>query len=482
MRHMLHLWRRWTLAQQFMLTSLVVIVTSSVAVGWWIGREIEAGVAHRTAETTALYVESFVAPNLVGPLDIGPLPPDRIGALSHLLAETPLGRDIVSFKLWDLDGRVLFSTETDMIGETYSISPGLAAASQGQVVSHISDLEQEENETERGRFPRLLETYSPIRLEPDGDVVAVAEFYQTVDSFETDLAEAQHRTWMVVALGALISYLALSGIVKRGSDTIERQQRALLRTVEDLSTLLDQNNELHGRVRRAATRVTTLNERSLRRIGAELHDGPAQDISLALLRLGTLGRVLTTAGRAGGPDAALPEPPGADPTGDLATIEGCLGRSLQEIRHIASGLRLPELSGLTLAETVAQVIHVHERRTGSSVEVRLGDLPETVPLPTKITVYRVIQEALANAFRHAGGVQQKVTVESGPGGLFVMISDAGPGLVAPHDADEHLGLAVMRERVESLGGRFRLDSVPGGGTTVAVVLPLDGAPDEEDRR
>jgi len=202
-----------------------------------------------------------------------------------------------------------------------------------------------------------------------------------------------------------------------------------------------------------------------------------------------LDRVLTAAGRPSAPSGiAAADRVGTDvsgepaASGELATIEGCLSRSLQEIRDIASGLRLPELSGLTLAETVAQVVRVHERRTGSSVDVRLGALPEMVPLPTKITVYRVIQEALNNAFRHAGGQAQRVTVESGPGGLFVQISDAGPGLKAPDDAEEHLGLAVMQERVESLGGRFRLDSAPGHGTTVAVTLPLDGAPDEEDRR
>lgn len=474
MRQVLYLWRRWTLAQQFMLTSLVVLVTSMVAVGWWVSREIEAGVVQRTAATTSLYVESFVAPNLTDRVEVEGLPPDRIGALSRLLADTPLGREIVVFKLWAPNGRVLFSTETEMIGQVYPIKPELAAAAGGSVVSEISTLEDEENGLERDRFSSLLETYSPIRLVPDGEVVAVAELYETTEALERDLAAAQRHTWLAFALVTVTLYLTLAGLVKRGSDTIERQQRALLRTIDDLSAILAQNEQLHARVRRAATRVTTLSERSLRRISAELHDGPAQEISFALLRLGALEQTPVGVGRA----EPTSGPPGGS-TGDangratLDSIQASLTRALREIRHIASGLRLPELDALTLAQSIERVVHVHERRTSSKVICQLGTLPATATLPMKITVYRVVQEALANAFHHAHGLGQQVEVTSGPDGLVVRIADAGPGLQPADDGTEHLGLAVMRERVRSMGGRFSIESPPEGGTVVVMTLPCD---------
>ena len=83
-------------------------------------------------------------------------------------------------------------------------------------------------------------------------------------------------------------FILLSGFVKRASDTIDQQKVELSNQVTRLTELLEQNRGLHERVRRAAARVTTLNERLLRRIGSELHDGPAQDLSLSLLKLDTL--------------------------------------------------------------------------------------------------------------------------------------------------------------------------------------------------
>jgi len=77
----------------------------------------------------------------------------------------------------------------------------------------------------------------------------------------------------------LLMYLLLAGFIGRASDTIGRQELALRDQVARLTELLAQNVELHERVRRAATRTTALNERFLRRISADLHDGSAQELS-----------------------------------------------------------------------------------------------------------------------------------------------------------------------------------------------------------
>lgn len=465
------LWHRLTLVEQFMLAGLLVFPIAAVAVSWWIGREVEAVVIRRTAETTALYVDSFVAPSLAdGVPASGSLPPDRIGALDRLIAETPLGRGIVAIKVWDLNGRVLYSTDADMIGEAYPIDDGLAGARQGSVVSSLSTLDEEENEGERARWSRLMETYSPIRIMPGGEVVAVAEFYQTIDDLEAEILVAQQHAWLAIACFALITYLALAGIMKRGSDIIERQQKTLVQTVQEQRALLTEVDVLHGRVRRAATRVTALNEQSLRRVSAELHDGPAQDIALALLRLGIMTPVRATA------SGAERGPAGSH---DLMTIETCLSRALHEVRDIASGLRLPELDALTLEETIDRVIAVHEERTSTRVERRYMSLAESVSLPIKITVYRVMQEALTNGFQHGGGCRQWVDVVCREERLEARICDDGPGLKAMDDGKDHLGLAVMRERVESLGGLFSIESAPGAGTTVSFILPLTALTEQE---
>jgi signal transduction histidine kinase len=105
----------------------------------------------------------------------------------------------------------------------------------------------------------------------------------------------------------------------------------------------------------------------------------------------------------------------------------------------------------------------------------------TVPvsLPVKITIYRLIQEALNNAYRHAGGQGQQVTVRCSGELVTVDVADSGPGFAPADNLDtqEHLGLVGMRERVESLGGRFSVVSAPGAGTRVRAELAW-GAQDE----
>ena len=208
-------------------------------------------------------------------------------------------------------------------------------------------------------------------------MIAVAEFYQTVDSLNQEIAAAQRRSWLVVGTVTLLIYLLLAGFVQRASDTIERQQATLNDQISRLTELLGQNRELHERVRRAAGSVATLNERLLRRIGSELHDGPSQDLGLVLLKLDALiGRL----------EQSQPAPAFVE---ELAGIQSPLENAQKEIRAISSGLSLPQLAELSLPETVIRAVRAHERRTGSRVKLDVAPLPEQAALPVKITVYRV---------------------------------------------------------------------------------------------
>jgi signal transduction histidine kinase len=391
----------------------------------------------------------------------------------------------VAFKIWDTSGRVLYSTDTETIGRTFPMHEKLQLAQQGNVASGISDLEEQENLAQQALRPRLLETYSPIRLSGSNQIIAVAEFYQTIDDLQQEIRVARRASWWVVGVAMLAMYLLLAGFVQRASDTIVRQQAELNHQVTRLTDLLAQNQELHTRVRRAAASVATLNEGFLRRIGAELHDGPAQDLSLALLRLDTVigccesGQGLLDSNAIG--SNAIHGGPG--PITHLRAIQTSLEHALQEIRSIAAGLNLPHLGDLSLVETITRAVRAHVRRTGTKVALRTEGLPEQSTLPIRITVYRVIQEALNNAYRHAGGAGQQVWVTGSARHVQVEVSDQGPGFVmADHDdANGHLGLLGMRERVESQGGRFQIESIPGHGTRVRAWLALPSAGDSDER-
>lgn len=104
-------------------------------------------------------------------------------------------------------------------------------------------------------------------------------------------------------------------------------------------------------------------------------------------------------------------------------------------------------------------------------------------MPVKITAYRVLQESLNNAYRHAGGANQQIRVLMDGDVLVLEISDDGPGFVAQRTAasNGHLGLVGMRERVESLGGTCSVKSEIGKGTLVTARLPLQAEEGEDER-
>lgn len=464
--------RRMSLSQQFMLAGLVILLAGLLGIGAWVERQIVQGVINSTGATTALYVDSFVSPNLQELGESDTLRPEHMAALSSLLQDTPMGQQIVEFKVWDTRGRLLYSTDASAIGRAYPMHEGLLRARLGEVVSSVSTLDEEENAALAAEHRQLLETYSPVWLSGTNQIIAVAEYYQLTDNLNEEIAAIKRRSWLVVGIAILLIYLLLAVFVRRTSNTITRQQDELSQKVAQLTALLSQNQQLHERVQNAAASVALLNEGYLRRVGAELHDGPAQDLGLSLLRLDAL---------AGKMEAHLPAETSAEWVGQIVEIESSLQNALKEIRAIATGLSLPQLAELSLPETVIRVVRNHERRTGTRVTLQQGDIPDHVALPWKITIYRQVQEALNNAYRHAGGAGQRVCAAQEDGELVVEVADSGPGF-QPQQAQQaggRLGLSSMRERVESLGGRFEIDSQPGQGTKIIARMPCRLNGDEE---
>ena len=454
-----------SLSQRFMLAALLILLVGLLGIGRWVEQQIVSGVIHRTGVTTALYVDSFVAPELQDLNQATELRPENQEALRMLFLDTPMGNQIVTLKVWTPQGKLLFSTDpTLQIGKTYPMHDGMLRARLGAVISELSTLEEEENRTLGEQFDQLLETYSPVWLSGTGQIIAVAEFYQRTDDLKQEIASIQRQSGLVVGLTGLLIYLLLAGFVRRASNTILSQQEELATRVKQLTTLLVQNQELSERVRRASASVALLNESYLRRVGAELHDGPAQDLGLSLLKLDALA----------GKIEKQPQLPQLQAwVVEINKIEASLQNALKEVRGIATGLSLPQLTELNLPETVTRVVRTHERQTGTQVALELDPGLSTVELPLKITVYRLVQEALNNAYRHAGGVGQRVHISAQGEQLVVEVSDRGPGFISAPGTEWNgrLGLSGMRERVESLGGLFTIKSQPGQGTTIRAVLP-----------
>ena len=438
-----------SLARRFLVAHFALVFVGVALTGAWIGGQVETSVLDRTAGVTALYVDSVISPR-VQDLATSPwLSPDRVNELDHLVSGTALGQGVAVFKIWSTDGTVLYSLDRSLIGRQFPTTDEFHTALRGQVNADMSDLSEPENERERALWSRLIEVYAPVRRDLDGQIIAVNEFYLLPDQLEAEIADARLRAWLIVGAFGVALYLLSAGIIKRASDTIARQHSRLQEQVVELATL-------HDRVMQAANRTTALNEQSLRRISADLHDGPAQVLALASLRLDTLSNDC-----------------GTNP--DYAVVQDAVRDALSEIRTISSGLRLPELEVVPVGDVLSRAITQHERRTGTTVTRVFERLPTRAPLAVKIAMVRTLHEALSNAARHAPGAAVSVRAWMQGGYLYIEVVDLGPGFDAAHAPDPdtgHLGLAGMRERAELLGGKFSVRTAPGAGTSVRACWPL----------
>jgi signal transduction histidine kinase len=156
--------------------------------------------------------------------------------------------------------------------------------------------------------------------------------------------------------------------------------------------------------------------------------------------------------------------------------------AMREIRTISRGLSLPDIRDRCLRDIVSGVIDAHAARTGTKVDfdAALPDPPPDVSPAVKLCLYRFVQEGLNNAWRYAGGKGQRVNLGIAQGTLSLTVRDDGPGFDAPPgdprpgaDGDfRGMGLAGLRDRVESLGGTFNAQTMPGGGAELRMELDL----------
>jgi signal transduction histidine kinase len=451
-----------SLARQFALAGGAVMVLAALAVGAIVSTRIEAAVTRNTANATALYMESFIAP-LTQDLALNDgLSETSRAEIGALLDQTALGKRVVSFKIWRRGGLVVDASNPSVIGQRFAVTENLRAAWQGEVRADYSDTGDEEDTAENALGIPLLEIYSPVRDVNSGEVIAVVEFYEDAVQLSRDLLQARLVAWGAVAALMALIWGSLFAVVLRGSRTIDRQLLAL----GDLSS---RNVALRLRVQGAASRFSALNDESLRRIGADLHDGPAQLMGYVALRL----------------DSLRPHLKGEAALAEIAALEKAVKDSITEIRTIARGLSLPDIDRRTLPDLIHGLTEAHAARTGTDVELEVAPaLSGDLPLSVKTCIYRAVQEGLTNAWRHAEGMGQKVRLTLDGDLLRLSVLDRGPGLAHPlpgaedgqEDGNSGMGLAGLTDRVESLGGHLALRRrMDGPGTELFVEIDLKGA-------
>jgi signal transduction histidine kinase len=346
------------------------------------------------------------------------------------------------------------------VGRKFAVSDKLQRAFAGSLVARYEIASDPESDNERALGKPRMEIYNPVLQPWSGQAVAVLEFYETAEGLGDSLAHARLRSWGAVAALTATFFLVLSVLVFRGSRTIEAQRKDLKERVDELSALLTENRGLQRRLQRASQRAAALNETYLRSIGADLHDGPAQHIAYASLRLDS--DVLINASTQ--PEAREKE---------LAWIRSSLAEAMTEIRNICSGLVLPQIEKSSITEIVMRVVEAHQHKTETHVETVIDEDGPELPPAVKICIYRFAQEALNNAYRHGGGIQQAVKAVSHNGHVRVEVSDRGDGFDPTEVRPTSLGLVGLRERIDSLGGSFEVKTGEGGTTVTMIFEPME---------
>ncbi len=221
---------------------------------------------------------------------------------------------------------------------------------------------------------------------------------------------------------------------------------------------LQRKEELRGELLR---KLITAQEEERKRIARELHDEAGQALTSLLVNLKMLERVSSP----------------AEASRRASEMREIVAHILDEIRDLAVELRPSVLDDLGLVPALARYVQECPKRLGIEVDFTAVGLSQ-VRLPHEIetTLYRIAQEALTNIARHADTNRASILLERRGDEVVMLIEDEGRGFDVDQAMDisrhRHLGLFGMRERAELMGGRLVVESAPGAGTIVSVVIPL----------
>lgn len=251
----------------------------------------------------------------------------------------------------------------------------------------------------------------------------------------------------------------------------ELEQRVANRTAELRAINLKLENEIAERQRTQAEltevqcRLMEGREAERLYLAQELHDGPVQELYGVVYNLSGLAQSLIDEG---------------DRARFIATRE-LVQQVIQELRTMAGELRPPTLAPFGLEKAISA--HIDQfRQAHPELEVQLESSPDgiTLPEPTRLALFRIYQAALNNVARHAEAGKVSVRFSFDPTRVRLEVRDNGRGFEVPQRWVElvrqgHLGLVGMVERAEAIGGEFNVQSGPGQGTLIRVVVPRQKA-------
>jgi signal transduction histidine kinase len=452
-----HLWREASLAARFLAAATIAIGLPMILLGWLVNSEVRSARIQSVARIDAFYIGQMVQPILTRLS--GDLASEEFEReLARWLDDWPRARP-TAVNILLRDGTVAYSTDEGIIGTSLS-SQALETAFEGEVVADLELTEHGRRRQAQAAQP-LLEIYVPLFRPGTSEVVAVGEIYERATILAAEIRRSAIIVWGLVGLATVLILALLFLSVRAVEHVITAQRREIRQRLARSVRLTRLNERLRREAVMARLDAVESNESLLNKIAYDIHDGPIQLLSLLSLQLGTAR-------------------PGEIADGQRPHAHSVVSDAIRDLRNLSHGLALPELDNLDVEETVRLAVVRHENLTGTDVAMSFDTIPLDMPPTLKICVYRVVQEGLNNAFKHAQGVGQTVSVKGLSGFLDIEVGDGGGSQPARQavGAGSGLGLSGLAKRLALVGGTLGIDTVEGGGTMLRARMPIAAAPKE----
>jgi len=464
----------------FAIASLVVFVLVGVGIAVARADDVRARAEQAATVRAELIAEGIVAP-LLRPDDVvAPIRGQRYVELDRAVRELAIeDTGVKRVKVWRADGTIVFSNDPEQVGFKPEFEEDLEHAFDGEVESEISQLDAEENISERKLADQLFETYVPVNLSDAAatdHVDAVIEIYQDYSAIQGEIDRMNHTLTVSLGVGLLALYILLLPLMVGTTRTLRRQNAQLTEQAEQLSIHLEREQE------------TVAELRELDRLKGDFVAAASHELRTPLTTIRGFAELLQE---------------GHDPSDPVTrdAVETILRQTAHLQRLVANLLREAKLEQSTMpgalsSTSVENVLRdVRDGFPGSVGRIELEIEPDLPSLPADpVMLYEIVANLVDNALKYSSAdAAVHVSARREDGSLVIRVRDRGDG-IAPGDLPRifdrftqldqsstrahggvGLGLHLVRELTRRLGGGVAVESVVGSGTVFTVTIPINAA-------
>jgi len=337
-----------------------------------------------------------------------------------------------------------------------------------------------------------VEHHKPMKMEPDLDFSLEGRIYrggfvplydvggtengEIVTLFDvTEQVTNAHNAILVISIISLIIgsvlFISFYTILGRVERHLKKSRLSLIEAHNDLETKVEERTaelvKANRELQDLSAHLQSVREEERTNVAREIHDELGQLLTATKIELGNL-------------NAELPQDKNLliEKTESIAKI---IDTGIQTVKKISSNLRPGILDVLGIVPAIENHAEEFQKLTGITCDV-IADAEEVaLDKNSSIAIFRIFQEALTNVARHANATRIKTDLKKESNSLILRISDNGKGIAKEKiSSSESLGIIGIKERAQSMGGRLKIDSIEGQGTTITVSVPLPQLEQNQD--